>query len=60
VAAELAAAMYKLVCERGVIENRYCHCDEVDRPVQADLHRDGGGALAEKPPEITMSEGGTP
>jgi hypothetical protein len=45
-AAELAAAMYELVCGKVVIENRYCHCDDVESPVQMDLPRAGRGALA--------------
>jgi hypothetical protein len=47
-AAELAAAMYELVCGRGVIENRYCQCGDVKSPVQMDLPRAGRGALARK------------
>ena len=39
-ATELADAMVHLVCERFVIEGRYCHCDDEDRPVQADLPRE--------------------
>lgn len=49
-AAELAAAMYELVCGRGVIENRYCQCDDVESPVQMDLPRAGKGVLARKSP----------
>lgn len=45
-AAELAAAMYELVCGRVVIENRYCHCDDVEGPVQVDLPREERAALA--------------
>jgi PleD family two-component response regulator len=36
-AAELAAAMYALVCKNDVIETRYCHCDDIDSPVQEEL-----------------------
>ena len=39
-AAELADAMAKLVCERFVIEGRHCHCDDVERPVQTNLPRE--------------------
>lgn len=44
-AAELAAAMYELVCGRVVIENRHCHCDDFEGPMQADLPRQGRGTL---------------
>ena len=37
---ELAAAMAQLVCERFVIEGRYCHCDDVERPVPTNLPRE--------------------
>jgi hypothetical protein len=59
-AAELAAAMYQLVCEMSVIKHRYCHCDDVDSPVQADLPREGRGALARDVPESTTSEENAP
>ena len=59
-AAELAAAMHELVCGVGVIKNRYCHCDDVNSLVQADLPRQGRVARAEQPPESTKSEEGTP
>ena len=36
-ATELADAMVQLVCERFVIEGRYCHCDDVERPVPTNL-----------------------
>lgn len=39
-ASELADAMDQLVCERSVIEGRYCHCDDVDRPVPTNLSRE--------------------
>ena len=58
-AAELAAAMYELVCGRVVIENRYCHCDDVEGPVQVDLPREERGALAGESPETATSEGET-
>jgi len=45
-AAELAAAMYELVCGRVVIENRYCHCDDAEGPVQTNLPWEGRSALA--------------
>jgi hypothetical protein len=57
--AELAAAMCDLVCGRAVIESQYCHCGDVASSVQADLSREGRLARAEKPPEITVLEGGT-
>jgi late competence protein required for DNA uptake (superfamily II DNA/RNA helicase) len=63
-AAELATAMGKLVCEMSVIENRYCHCDDryyhcdnVEGPVEAKLPLKGRGALAGESPEVTTSEG---
>lgn len=56
-AAELATAMYELVCERAVIENRYCHCDDVESSVEAKLSLKGRGALAGESPEVTTSEG---
>ncbi len=56
-AAELAAAMYALVCEKAVIENRYCHCDDVEGPVEAKLPLKGRGALAGESPEVTTLEG---
>jgi len=45
-AAELAAAMYELVCGRVVIENRYCHCDDDEGPMQTNLPWAGRSALA--------------
>ncbi len=57
---ELAASMYELVCGNGVIENRYCHCDDVQSPVQAYPLREGKGTLVEGVPESTISEGETP
>jgi hypothetical protein len=59
-AAELAASMYELVCGRVVVENRYCHCDDVQSPVQAYPPREGEGTLVEGVPAITTSEGGIP
>ena len=44
-AAELAAAMYELVCSRVVIETRYCHCDDIDSPMQEGRPREGKGIL---------------
>jgi hypothetical protein len=58
-AAELAAAMYELVCGRVVIENRYCHCDDVESPVQVDLPREGEALSLGSPPEATTLEGET-
>jgi len=58
-AAELAAAMYELVCGRVVIENRYCHCDDIEGSVHAKLSWEGRGALAGESPETATSEGGT-
>ncbi len=58
-AAELAAAMYELVCGRVVIENRYCHCDDVEGPVQVDLPREEERCSRWGAPETTTSEGGT-
>ena len=55
-AAELAAAMYELVCGKVVIENRYCHCDEAEGPVQTDLSREGRGALTRGVAETTRAE----
>ena len=55
-AAELAAAMYELVCGRAVIESRYCHCDDVESPVPADLLRQGRVTRAEKPAETATSK----
>ena len=40
-AAELADAMYELVCGRAVIESRHCHCNDIEGPVQAKLPRGG-------------------
>ena len=57
-ATELAAAMYELVCGKAVIENRYCHCDDVESPVRAYPLREGKGTLAEGAPETTTSGGG--
>jgi hypothetical protein len=58
-AAELAAAMYELVCGRVVIENRYCHCDDVESPMQMDLPRKESGILARESTETTTSKGET-
>ena len=55
-AAELTAAMYDLVCEKTVIENRYCHCDDVESPVEAKLPLKRRGAFAGESPEVTTSE----
>ena len=55
-AAELAAAMYEWVCGRGVIESRYCHCDDVESPVQMNLQREGRGVLAVEPPQTATSK----
>jgi len=57
-AAELAAAMYELVCGRVVIENRYCHCDDVGSPVQTNLPQEGRGTLGGELAETTKSEEG--
>jgi hypothetical protein len=56
-AAELTAAMYDLVCEKTVIENRYCHCDDVESSVEAKLSLKRRGALAGESPEVPTSEG---
>lgn len=53
---ELAAAMYELVCGKVVIENRYCHCDEVESPVRTDSSREGREALARGVPQTTTAE----
>ena len=50
-AVELAAAMYELVCGKGVIENRYCHCDDLESPVRAYPLREGEGIPVEGVPE---------
>jgi hypothetical protein len=55
---ELAASMYELVCGKGVIENRYCHCDDVQSPVQAYQPREEESALARESPGTIISEGG--
>ena len=39
-ATELANAMVQLVCEQFVIEGRYCHCDDGERPVPTNLSRE--------------------
>jgi len=57
-AIELADAMVELVCGRFVIENRHCHCDDVEGPVQANLPREDSVAFAGDSLEITSSEGG--
>lgn len=59
-AAELAASMYDLVCERAVIENRYCHCVDVESPLEAKLPLKGRGALDGESREVTTSEGRVP
>ena len=58
-AAELAAAMYDLICGRVVIENRYCHCDDVESSMHMELPRKGRGALAKEATETTTWEGET-
>ena len=55
-AAELAEAMYELVCEKAVIEGRHCHCDDVENPVQMNLQREGRGVLAVESPETATSK----
>jgi hypothetical protein len=57
-ATELADAMRDLVCGMVVIEGRHCHCDEVEGPVQTNLPRKVGGALAGKSSATFKSEGG--
>lgn len=57
-AAELAAAMYELVCGRAVIESRHCHCADVEGPELTNLSREGIGAFALESPNATISEGG--
>ena len=52
-AAELAAAMWELVCTRVVIETRYCHCDDVESLVQEGLPGKGG-VLSQGMPVSTM------
>lgn len=39
-ATEITDAMVQLVCERFVIEGRYCHCDDGDSPVPTNLSRE--------------------
>ena len=58
-AAELAAAMYALVCGRVVSENRYCPCDDVEGSEQTKLPRKWRGALPRELTETTASEGTT-
>lgn len=53
-AAELASAMYELVCKKVVIETRYCHCDDIDSPVQEGWPREGNGTLTGELPAPTM------
>lgn len=55
-ATELAAAMHDLVCGMVVIEGRYCHCNDVDSPVQTDVPRTERGILGRGVPESTTSE----
>lgn len=57
-ASELAAAMYELVCEMAVIENRHCHCDDVEGPLHVKMPREGRGAPARELPAIVTSKGG--
>ena len=52
-AAELAAAMYALVCKKVVIETRYCHCYDIDSPVQEGRRREGRGTLTGELPAPT-------
>ena len=49
-ASELAAAMYELVCEMAVIENRHCHCDDVEGPRHVKMPREDRGALPRELP----------
>lgn len=56
---ELAASMYELVCGKGVIENRYCHCDDIQSPVQAYPLREGKGTFVEGVPEPLHRKGDT-
>ena len=55
-AAELAAAMYELVCERAVIESRHCHCADVEDPELTNLPRETVGAFAWESPNPTTSD----
>ena len=59
-AVELRAAMYELVCGMAVIQGRYCHCDDDEGQVQANLLREEHGALAEGLDETAPSEERTP
>ena len=56
-AAELAAALDRLVCSMAVIESRHCHCDDVEGLVQSTLQWKGKGAHAGESPTTTTSEG---
>jgi hypothetical protein len=57
-AAELAAAMNELVCERAVIESRQCHCADVKDPELANLSREVVVAFTWESPNPTTPEGG--
>ena len=57
-AAELAASVYELICGKAVIENRYCHCDDVEGLVRAYPLREEKGALARESSGTIISEGG--
>jgi len=47
-AAELADAMHKLVCEMVAIEGRLCHCDDIEDPLQGKLPRAGEALSPER------------
>lgn len=57
---ELTAAMCELVCEMAIIQGRYCHCDDDEGPVQAQLPQEENGALPEGSDEPSTSEERTP
>jgi hypothetical protein len=52
-AAELASAMYELVCKKVVIETRYCDCADIDSPVQEGRPRERRGTVTGELPAPT-------
>ena len=56
---ELVDAMTQLVCGMCVIEDRHCHCDDLEDPVESTTPREGRLALTRESSEITSPEEGT-
>lgn len=59
-AADLAAVMDELVCEKTVFEYSYCHCDDIDGSMLACLLPKEKVPAAKLPNDCGTSEGKEP